>query len=333
MEITGVASLARKPDPTVLAAFAVIYLVWGSTYLAIKIAITSLPPFTMTAIRSVVAGAILYAWGRCRGGSPPTLGQWGTGALVGGLLFGIGHGGLSWAEQRVPSGAASLFIATLPVWMTLLQLATDRERGLPPRTMVGVGAGSVGVLVLVGPSTLLGRDPIDLLGGAVLVVSAVGWAVGSAVARRVPHPASLTITTGSYLLTGGAVLGTLALVSGERFDPAATTLTSLAALAYLITFGSVVAFGAYSWLLRRQPLSAVSTYAFVNPVVALAMGWAFGGEVLNGRILGAATFVLAAVVLILTGSDPSHAPGRQRSMLVGRSRGGRSVRYRESEGS
>jgi drug/metabolite transporter (DMT)-like permease len=310
MAFTGVVPRRSGIDPHVVGAFAAVYLVWGSTYLAIKVAITSLPPFTMVAMRSFVAGAVLYAWGRWRGAAPPTAAEWRHGVLVGALLFGVGHGGLGWAEQRVPSGVASLFIATLPVWMTLLQGFTDRATAISARTLLGVIGGSLGMLVLVGPRAFLGGDPIDPVGAAVLVLAALAWSVGSAVARRRRPTTSLTVGTGSYLLAGGALLGVLALVSGEtrRLDLAAVTSSSVVALGYLIVFGSVVTFGAYSWLLRRQPLSIVSTYAFVNPIVALFVGWALGGEILNARILTAAVFVVAAVVLILTGAAERPAP-------------------------
>jgi drug/metabolite transporter (DMT)-like permease len=305
MLITGVEPRRGALDPRVAVAFAAIYLVWGSTYFAIKLAIASLPPFTMVAIRSFVAGVVLYAWGRWRGSSPPTSADWRHGALVGALLFLGGHGGLAWAEQRVPSGVAALFIATLPVWMTLLQGITDRGQTVSGRTLFGVMGGLLGMLVLVGPRAFLGGDPIDSSCGAVLVLSALAWAAGSAVARRRSSVTSLAVTTGTYLLSGGALLSVLALLSGEvrRVDLAAVTASSLAALGHLIVFGSVITFGAYSWLLRRKPLSVVSTYAFVNPIVALLVGWAFGGEILNVRILTAAAFVVGAVALILTGAE------------------------------
>jgi drug/metabolite transporter (DMT)-like permease len=307
-----------------VAAFAAIYLIWGSTYLGIKFAIATLPPLTMVAIRSFTAGCILYAWGRWRGAGPPTAAGWKAGAMVGALLFLGGHGGLAWAQQRVPSGVASLFIATLPLWMTLMQAVKDGAAVFTVRTVAGLAAGTLGILVLVGPGTLLGSEPVDLLGATVLVLAALSWSVGSAVAQRSPHPASLGVTSGSYLLSGGVLLLVAGIVSGELRDlrPDAISFQSLAALGYLIAFGSVVAFGAYSWLIRRRSLAAVSTYAFVNPVVAVFLGWALGGESLNARVVAAATFVVAAVMLILSGraaAKDAHAPtARAVTSTVGR---------------
>ncbi|UCC82839.1 MAG: EamA family transporter [Gemmatimonadota bacterium] len=295
--------MTRRLTPGVVAAFAAIYLIWGSTYLGIKFAIATLPPLTVVATRSITAGALLYAWGRWRGAGAPSVAQWRAGVIVGALLFLGGHGGLAWAQQRVPSGVASLFIATLPLWMTLMQAQKDGASVFTPRTLAGLAAGTLGILVLVGPAVLLGSEPVHLLGAAVLVLAALSWSVGSAVAQRSPRPASLSVTTGSYLLSGGSLLLMAGIASGELRDlrPDTISFQSLAALGYLIAFGSVVAFGAYSWLIRRRSLAAVSTYAFVNPVVAVFLGWALGGESLNARVVAAATLVVAAVVLILSG--------------------------------
>lgn len=304
--------MTRRPTPADVAAFAAIYLIWGSTYLAIKFAIATLPPLTMMAIRSTAAGGILYAWGRWRGGRPPTVGHWGAGAVVGALLFLGGHGSLAWAEQRVPSGVASLFIATLPLWMTLVQALTEGVTVLTARTLAGLAAGMLGITLLLGPGAFLGSEPVDPAGAAVLVLAALSWSVGSAIAQRSPRPASLSVTTATYLLSGGVLLIVAGAVSGElrALQPEAISLGSLAALGYLIAFGSVIAFGAYSWLIRHRSLAAVSTYAFVNPVVAVFLGWALGGEALNARVLAAAGFVVGAVMLILSARARTlaHAP-------------------------
>ncbi|NIN72228.1 MAG: EamA family transporter [Gemmatimonadetes bacterium] len=295
--------MTRRLTPRVVAAFAALYLIWGSTYLGIKFAIATLPPLTMVATRSIAAGAILYAWGRWRGAGPPTVAQWKASAMVGALLFLGGHGGLAWAQQRVPSGVASLFIATLPLWMTLIQALKDGVAVFTVSTLTGLAAGTLGILVLVGPAALLGSEPLHLLGATVLVLAALSWSLGSAVAQRSPRPASLAVTSGSYLLSGGVLLFVVAIASGELRDLGLDTISlqSLAALGYLIAFGSVVAFGAYSWLIRHRSLAAVSTYAFVNPMVAVFLGWALGGESLNARVVAAATLVVAAVMLILSG--------------------------------
>lgn len=311
--------MTRGLKPGIVAAFAAIYLIWGSTYLAIKISITTIPPFTMTAVRALTAGAILYVWGRWRGAPAPTPGQWMTGAAVGALLFLGGHGGLGWAEQRVPSGAASLVVATLPLWMTLLEAIWERDPVLTAsgwavrrrraafnaRTVCGLTAGMGGILLLLGPGSVLGGEAVDALGGAVLVLCSLSWAVGSALARRTGQPSSLTVTMGTYLLTGGALLFGAGQIGGELrgFDPGSVSVSSIGALAFLIVFGTVVAFSAYTWLLRHTSLAAVSTYAFVNPVVAVFLGWSWGGEALNLRVLASAALVVGAVGLILKGAE------------------------------
>lgn len=306
--------MLRRVSPGLVAAFAAIYLIWGSTYLAIKLAIVSIPPFTMTATRSFTAGAILYTWGRWRGAPPPTTAQWGGGAVVGLLLFLGGHGGLGWAQQHVPSGVASLFIATIPLWMILTEALTDRTVTITARTMLGIAAGLAGIVLLVGPHALLGGVPVDPPGAAALVLCAVAWSVGSAFTRHVPRPASMPVTTGTYLLTGGAMLYVAALVAGEamRFNPATISVRSLAALGYLVVFGSVVAFSAYAWLLRRASLAAVSTYAFVNPIVAVTLGWTVGDEPMTRRVLAAAALVVVGVVMMRRGGARRHRASTHR---------------------
>lgn len=313
-----------RPKLGVLAAFAAIYLIWGSTYLAIKFAIVSVPPFTMTATRSFIAGAILYGWGRLRGEAPPRAAHWRSGAAVGALLFLGGHGGLGWAQQHVPSGVASLFIATIPLWMTLAEVMTERTATITARTMLGIAAGLAGIWLLVGPRALLDGEPVYPFGAAVLVLAALAWSVGSVLARRAPRPSSLTVTTGTYLLTGGAMLYVAGLVTGEAlsFDPAAMSLRSFVALSYLIVFGSVIAFGAYSWLLRCASLAAVSTYAFVNPIIAVTLGWAIGGEPLTQRVFAATALVITGVILILIDRSTRGRAASSTSQSVSPARGG-----------
>ncbi len=285
-----------------VGAFAALYLIWGSTYLAIKIAVTTLPPLMMTGLRSLIAGMALYSWARLRGTGPPTWLQWRAAFMVGGLLFLVGHGGLGWAGQWVPSGAASLFFATLPLWMTLLAAYTEPASVFGGRTIGALAAGLGGILVLVGPRSMIGGEPIHRLGATVLVLAALSWSVGSALARHLPRPESHLMATAGYLLAGGTLALVGSGVSGEwdGFRLAAVKATSLAALAHLVVLGSIVTFGAYTWLLDRVSLAALSTYAFVNPIVAVLLGWLLGGEPLNARVMAGASLVIAAVVLILT---------------------------------
>ncbi|NIR43226.1 MAG: EamA family transporter [Gemmatimonadetes bacterium] len=320
--------MTRRITPAVAAAFAAIYLIWGSTYLAIKFAIATLPPLTMMGIRSLAAGGLLYMWGRWRGGEPPRLADWKAAGLIGALLFLGAHGGLSWAEGRVPSGVAALFIATIPLWMTLIQASIEGAAVFTKRTVTGLAAGTLGIVVLVGrgPGTLWQGEPVDPLGAAVLILAALSWSVGTAMAQRRPRRTSLAVTSGSYLLAGGALLLAAGSLAGELRDLRVDAISpgSLAALGYLIGFGSVIAFGAYAWLIRRRSLAAVSTYAFVNPVVAVFLGWSLGGESLNPRVLVAAALVVAAVVAILSGRAAHREAGPSIPRTAETARAGRS---------
>lgn len=281
-------------------AFAALYTVWGSTYLAIRVAIETLPGFLMAGVRFLVAGAALYAYARLRGGARrPTAGEWRATAVVGALLLLGGNGGVVWAEQRVATGLASLIVATVPLWMVLLAWA--RPDGRRPSLGVGAGLalGTAGLVVLVGPGTLAGRGAVDGLGALVLLGSAVSWAAGSVYARGAALPPSPLLATGMQMLAGGVLLVGAALATGHAtVDPGAVTLRSVLALLYLIVFGSFVGFTAYVWLLKVAPPARVSTYAYVNPVVAVLLGWAVLGEPLTARTGMAAAVIVAAVALI-----------------------------------
>ena len=301
---------AGESRARLLAAYAAVYLIWGSTYLGIRIGLRTLPPFGMAAVRFLLAGALLYAWARARGAPRPTRRQWGAASVVGALLLLAGNGGVTWAEQRVPSGVAALLIASEPLLIVLLGWA-QRGGTRPTRTTaLGLTLGLLGVAVLIGPSALhphavgLGAtgDPlrVDPLGAAVIVGGALAWAVGSLWSGRAQLPASAPLATGMQMIVGGTLLAGASIAAGEpaTFHPAAVSLASLAALAYLAVFGSIVAFSAYVWLLTVEPPARVATYAFVNPVVAVGLGWAVAGEALSARVLVAAGVIVGAVVLL-----------------------------------
>ena len=302
---------APAPPPSrakILAAYAAVYVVWGSTYLAIRIAIDSLPPFLMAGVRFVVAGGLLYAWARLRGAARPTRAHWATAAVVGALLLLGGNGGVVWAEQRVPSGVASLLVATVPLWIVLLEWLRGGTR--PGRgTIAGVVLGLVGLAILVEPGSLVAGGSIDTTGALVLVAASLSWAVGSLYSRR--HASAETPLLGSamQMLAGGAWLLALSLLSGDamRFDAAAVTAPSVLALVYLIAFGSLVGFTAYIWLLGVSAPSRVATYAYVNPVVAVFLGWLVLAEPVTPRVLVAAAVIVAAVALITTATSPRPA--------------------------
>ena len=293
-----------------ILGFATVYIVWGSTYLAIRFAIETLPPFSMAGVRFIVAGAVLHVWAMMRGAARPERKHWVAAAVVGLLLLLGGNGGVVWAEQRVDSGVAALLVAVVPCWMVLLDWL--RPEGVRPRATVvgGLVLGLAGVALLVGPAALLGTSRIDPLGAGVLVLASLSWAAGSIRSRHTPAPASPILASAMQMLAGGAGLFVLGVVTGElgRVDPAAVSARSVLALLYLIVFGSFIGFTTYMWLLRVSTPARVSTYAYVNPVVAVILGWALADEDLNARIVLAATVIVAGVALITLTARRDRAP-------------------------
>lgn len=306
--------------PKLLAAFAAVYLVWGSTYLAIRFALETLPPFLMAAARFLVAGGVLYAVVRARGEPRPSLVHWRSAVIVGGLLLFLGNGGVVWAEQTVPSGVVALLVATLPLWMVLLEWARPGGERPTGRVVAGLVVGFAGLVLLVGPADLMGGGRVDPVGAGVVLFAALAWAAGSIYSRGAPLPASPFLATGMEMLAGGALLLALGVARGELgvLDLSAVSAKSALALAYLVVFGSLVGFTAYVWLLRVSTPSRVSTYAYVNPVVAVLLGWGLAGEPLSARVLGAAAVIIAAVVLITR--SRTAPPGENRSCRARRAR-------------
>jgi len=292
---------ARPPAFELAAAFASIYLVWGSTFLAIRYAVETIPPFAMMAVRCLLGGGILLAIAlvRERGIAWPTRREWGGALVLGGFLFVGCHGVLAYAEERVPSGIAALCLATIPLFVPLL--AWSLPGGSPPsrRRAAALVAGFAGVALLVAAQgTGGGLHPADAL---LLLGSALSWAAGTVATRVVPVPRSPTMGAAMPLLAGGCVLTVIALASGElssgRLDHVSGR--SLGGLAYLVVFGTVVTFSAYVWLLRQVAPARVATYAFVNPVVAVVLGWALAGESLTvGAVVASAVIVLAVAVAV-----------------------------------
>jgi drug/metabolite transporter (DMT)-like permease len=301
----------------VVVALGTIYLVWGSTYLAIAYVVETLPPFLAAAARFLAAGVLLVGflvaqdrWRRRAGTDSrlgwPTLAQWRTAAIVGGLLLLGGNGMVMVAEETVPSGIAAVIIATVPIWMSVFDALVTRHR--PSLLAIGgLVAGLIGVAVLLLPST--GFDALDPFGIGVLVVAAVSWAAGSLVARYGAAPDNPLLGTGMQQLAGGLMLFVAGAALGEagRFEAASVSLGSVIALVYLIVFGSLVGFTAYVWLLNNAPVTTVSSYAFVNPIIAVLLGLIFRAEPLTPRTLLAAAIIIGAVVAIVMGR-PRTAP-------------------------
>ena len=291
------AMASRRPAlPALIGAFAAIYVIWGSTYAAIKIGIETMPPFAMAGIRFFGAGAALYLFLRLRGTAKPAGVHWLSGLLLGTLMLAGGNGLVTYAEGMVPSGIAAVIIATVPLFMTTLEVWPFRRARLSVGTVVGLVLGLVGVSVLVSP----GGDSIASIspfGGTILLVAAASWSVGSLLSRSVARPANPMMTAALQMVMGGAMLLGWATVAGEwsRFDPGAVSLRSALALLYLATFGSILALGCYLWLMQKTSAAAVSTYAFINPLVAVVLGWALVGETLDRRAVIATALIVGAV--------------------------------------
>ncbi len=315
----------HKASPAlILAAFAAVYLIWGSTYLAIRIAIATIPPFLMAGMRFVFAGAVLYAWTRLTGAPKPTLTQWRSATIIGALLLLIGNGGVTWSELTVPSGIAALVVATVTVWMVVFDWGLYGAKRPSSATMIGIGLGLTGMMVLIGPGNVSGES-FNPLGLAALFFATMGWAAGSLHSRKVDLPKSPFMSTALQMLCGGGLLLLAGLLAGETrgFELAEVSLHSWLALLYLSIFGALIAFTAYVWLLRVTTPARVSTYAYVNPIIALVLGWAFAGEALTSRALLAAAIIVAAVVLIIAnraktaGKVEPVAPARTQAQTVG----------------
>jgi drug/metabolite transporter (DMT)-like permease len=291
----------RLPSTAQLVmGFAAIYLIWGSTYLGIRYAVETIPPFLMMGIRHSVAGVLVFAWARSRGASAPTPKQWLWAAIAGALLFLGGHGVLAWAEQKVPSGLAALLCATLPLWTVLLARVDATERRLGAKAWAGTLLGFGGVALLIGPDAL--RQRLDLLAAAGVLSSALLWAVGTSYTRRVQLPSSKLVSAAMQMICGGILLLVAGLLSGEagRTHIHNISARSVFSLAYLIGFGSIVAFTVYTWLVSVSSPSMVSTYAYVNPVIAVFLGWALANEALGVRTLIATVVIVAGVILVST---------------------------------
>jgi drug/metabolite transporter (DMT)-like permease len=294
----------------IIIAFAALYIIWGSTYLAIRFAIESLPPFLMAGLRFAAAGIFLYMITRLKNKDPrPERRHWISALIIGGLLLCGGNGSVVWAEQYVPSGIASLFIATTPLWMVLLEWLWHRGRRPSLGVFGGIAMGFFGVWLLVAPTALHpGAHPIHLRGALMLLMAAFLWSIGSIYSKKAPLPNSPMLATAMEMMAGGVLLIVLGLAQGElqRFHPANFTVKSIAAFFYLITFGSLVGFTAYIWLLKAVGIAKASTYAFVNPLVAVMLGWTLAGEPLTVATVMAALIIVAAVVVI-TRHQPEEA--------------------------
>ena len=307
---------AHRDDPRrglFLLAFFVIYFIWGSTYLAIRFSIETMPPLGMASVRFLIAGTLMYVWSRARGVHAPTPAQWKIGAISGTLLLVGGNGAVVVAEQWVPSGLVALLVATVPLWMVVLDAAFGSRSRPSGRSAVGLLAGFLGVGLLAGSPGVGAGGPLELLGAVLVLGGSVCWAIGSLVSRYAVDPPRPRMLVATQMLSGGLVFAVLSIGLGEvdGFSIEQVSARSWGALVYLIIAGALIGYGAYIWLLTVAPPSRVGTYAYVNPVVALFLGWAFADEPLTFRSMLAAAIILASVIVI-TVDTRSTAPRGER---------------------
>jgi len=286
----------------ILLAFAIIYLVWGSTYLAIRVGVLEMPPFLMAGIRFFLAGIVLYGWMRLTGVPSPTKREWRDASILGALMFLMDYACLFWAEQRVPSGISAVILAAIPVCITLLEIVVLRTQRLTVQLALGLAVGIAGVVVLMNPSSALGEAPLDSRGVIALIVACWGWSIGTIVTQKLALPASKAMSSSMQMLSGGTQLLILAALAGDfgHFHPRNGSFAAWFSLFYLFTAGSIVAFTAYVWLLHYESPTKVGTYAYVNPIVAVILGGALGGEAVGKRTVLAAMLILASVAAITT---------------------------------
>lgn len=291
-------------------AFFSIYTIWGSTYLAIRFAVETFPPFMMAATRFLIAGGVLYPWIRLRGAPRPTRANWKAATIVGGFLLLGGNGGVTKAEQIVPSSLAAVLITIVPIWMALLELLR-KDRIVPTRHVVlGLVLGFGGVVLLVGPGNIAGSSGLNSPWAGVLIFTSLSWAIGSVYSRTAPLPKTPLLGSGMEMLAGGALLLVASVVSGEwaGFQPGNISLLSLVSFIYLVVFGSLIAFSSYVWLLTKTTTARASTYAYVNPVVAVLLGYFLAGEQLTLRTLLASSVIVIAVAVITNFKSRQIAP-------------------------
>jgi len=292
----------------VLLGFAIVYVIWGSTYLAMKIGIESFPPLLLAGTRHLFVGLVLYPLFRWKTGERPTWPQWRTAIITGSLLLFVGNGGVCVAEQTVPSGVAALLVATVCLWMVIVDWVRPGGVRPAPRILIGVALGFAGLVLLVGPARLGGSGRIDLKGAAILVLASLAWACGSVYSKHGVLPRSPLLGMTMQGFAGGVVLWIAGFLTGEvrAFHISAISLRSWLAIAYLVVFGSILGFTSYLYILKNSTAARVGTYALVNPVVALFLGWLFIGESITLRTLLAAGVILTAVILVITA--PTRSP-------------------------
>ncbi len=295
--------VARSLSWRQVAALGAVYVIWGSTYLAIRFAIETLPGFSMSGLRFLLAGGVLYLWARLRGAAPPRWVEWRSGLVIGAFLLLGGNGGVVWAEHRLQSGMAALIVASEPLWVVLLLCVWPRSERPRPAVLFAMLLGFVGVVLLLSPAvdgSVGTAMALHLPSALMVMLAAVSWAIGSLYARRAAQPKSPVLATAMQMLSGGFLLSLAGVVAGEwqSFEPQQTSLLSVMSFLYLVVFGALLAFSCYSWLVRTTEPTLVATYAYVNPMVAVFLGWLLAGEAVGWRTLPAAGLIIGSVVLV-----------------------------------
>src|SRR3984893_1652991 len=307
----------HRPTWKTFLAFAIIYFVWGSTFLAIRVGVREVPPFLLAAMRFLVAGLVLYGWMIARGERSPSGREWVSASLLAILIFVLDYGLLFWSEQRVPSGIAAVMMATIPAFMALSEIIFLRTQRLTVRLTLALLIGIGGVAVLISRSLNLGGAPIDRVGAIALIVASMSWSVARALTRKLPLPHSKVMSSGAQMLAGGVFLALTAAALGEfrNFHPSAISRGAWLSLLYLIVAGSIIGFTAYVWLIHHESPTKVGTYAYVNPVVAVLVGYFLGGETLTTRTILGSLCILVSVIVITTMPAKKPAAARLKSAV------------------
>ncbi len=290
----------------VILAFLGIYLIWGSTYLAIKFAIDTMPPFMMASLRFLTAGLGFFAVLMLLGHERPKKKHWLSALVTGTLLLAASNGSVVMATKTISTGYISLLIAMVPVYVAILEWLEDRQQKVEKKKIFGLILGTLGIITLIGPQNLLIPGGINWCGIALVMFGSLSWSVGTIYSRRIEKPSSLMVAIAMQMICGGAVLGLISLAMGEHSLIANlhVSMKSVLAVGYLIVFGSIIGYSSYLWLLNHVSPSKVSTYAYVNPIVAIFLGWAFAGETISAQTVAAGAIILASVWLITAGSKP-----------------------------
>jgi drug/metabolite transporter (DMT)-like permease len=312
-------TVSIQPDKNntlkIVIAFASIYIIWGTTYLAIRLAVETIPPFFMAGTRFIIAGLMTFLVLRARGVAIPKRLHWQSAAIIGAFMIVGGNGLVTWSEQQVPSGIAALVVATVPIWITLFNWLIYRGGRPNKQIVIGLVLGFIGIGLLIGPGQLFGTATFDSLSMFILLLAPILWSFGSLYSRRAKLPDNIFMSTSMEMLAGGLLLLIAGLLTGEAADLniAEISRQSIIAMLYLTVFGSIIALTAYVWLLKTVHPSRASTYTYVNPIIAIILGWLILSEPLTSLMILAMAIIILAVVLITTSREKQNVSREELS--------------------